>query len=148
MKMHDASKFGPGDDVHTCNRDYLGHVLERAMEIIDGESRTPWVGWRCVHCGDRFALPGEVDRYDLPLMERVEVEELPTDDRESQALVLALAASASAAKEKWPFRDALRSSDPESSFPVHMALGDPRCAGLRVTDRYALAESLIRNGEV
>lgn len=55
--------------------EYRGHVLERAMEIIDGESRTPWVGWRCVHCGDRFALPGEPDRYDLPLMERVETED-------------------------------------------------------------------------
>jgi hypothetical protein len=57
------------------SRAYYGHVLERAMEIIDGESRTPWVGWRCVRCGDRFSLPGEPDRYDMPLMERVEVED-------------------------------------------------------------------------
>lgn len=128
---------------------YRGHVLERAMEIIDGESRTPWVGWRCVHCGDRFTLPGEPDRYDLPLMERVEVEELPTDVREAAAVALAIFASTpSCVRRDIEMNCATEISVERAFLSVGLRWFRRATDGDPQRERCALAETLIRNGEV
>lgn len=130
------------------------------MEIIDSESSTPWVGWRCVDCGDRFALPGEPDRYDLPLMEKVEAEDLPTEAREAAALLLALCASTpaiSSEAEGAIYGGARRYDAAEHALVSGVAtlagnawtetfMDAPR--GIEKSVRYAEAEALIRNGEV
>ncbi len=145
---------GPSAIMTSYSGEYLGHVLERAMEIIDGESRAPWVGWRCVHCGDRFSLPGEPDRYDLPLMERVEVEELPTEGAEYAAVTLALCASN---QEGELAGDVWRVADDVAWIMGHGTLGlvdeligkqpAENCAEERAI-KYAEGEAVFRNGEV
>jgi len=138
--------------------DYLGHVLELATT---GEQGDLWIGWRCVHCGDRFAMPDEPDRYDLPLMELVETEELPTEAREAAALLWAMCASNPPIISSDAV-GALHGGAPQYDEESHrFRLTVSGLAGhawfstyklaKRIPDktlRYALAESLVRNGEV
>lgn len=126
---------------------YRGHVLDRCAVTIGC--------WRCVHCGDLFALPDEPDCYDVALRERVAVEELPTEEREAAALILAMCASATASSGNFsPTADLLAGGENEARTAIVNTAYSAWKRSARVRhplkdkQRYALAEALLRTGEV
>lgn len=141
-----------------CDHSPVGHTLERATT---GEGGDLWTGWRCQWCGERFQLPGEVARYDLPLMEDVETEELPTEVVEMAALLWAMCASTPAISSE--AEDVLHGGSPqwgsEEDAPVaavaNLAADSwivvmKKLGGKKIdrSIRLAEAEALIRTGEV
>jgi len=72
---------------------YPGHSL---APVTTDEGGDLWQGWRCERCDARFKMPDQPDRYDLPLMESVEVEDLPTDTVEMAAIMASAIATYSA----------------------------------------------------
>ena len=66
--------------------EYHGHTLEYVRGIA-------WSGWRCQWCGAPFKTAEENDHVGFPPMEVIETEELPADEREAAAVILATCAS-------------------------------------------------------
>lgn len=66
--------------------EYHGHTLE----YVRGPA---WSGWRCQWCGAPFKTSEEHQHAGFPPMEVIETEELPTDEREAAAVILATCAS-------------------------------------------------------